>query len=198
VIGLEYILNLYEVQHQELAEKLGIKKQNINLWIKGKQAISKRYLPILKEMFGIEEELFQKEVDEIDRLIIQKEKLKNEIHPVAGKFELKLSLDDEPDLIQIPIYSSEEMNEIEFEIEKEKLIKGFREIILQSKDNYELGSFEQIQKLYEKYNDDPILRYMIEAISHYFNVLPDWVGDPRSDEFVEEFIELANKYFQKD
>ncbi len=31
MLGLEYVLNLYDVQHIELAEKLGIKKQNINL-----------------------------------------------------------------------------------------------------------------------------------------------------------------------
>ena len=29
MIGLEYILNLYNMQHIELAEILGIKKQNI-------------------------------------------------------------------------------------------------------------------------------------------------------------------------
>lgn len=34
LIGLEYILELYGMQQIELAEKLGIKKQNINLWIK--------------------------------------------------------------------------------------------------------------------------------------------------------------------
>jgi uncharacterized protein YjcR len=35
------------MQHIELAEKLGIKKQNINLWIKRKQNIPKKYLPVL-------------------------------------------------------------------------------------------------------------------------------------------------------
>ena len=40
------------MQHIELAEKLGIKKQNINMWIKGKQNIPKKYLPILEELFG--------------------------------------------------------------------------------------------------------------------------------------------------
>ena len=37
LIGLEFILELYGMQQIELAEKLGIKKQNINLWIKRKQ-----------------------------------------------------------------------------------------------------------------------------------------------------------------
>ena len=34
IIGLEYILALYDMQHIDLAERLGIKKQNINMWIK--------------------------------------------------------------------------------------------------------------------------------------------------------------------
>jgi hypothetical protein len=41
------------MQHIELAEKLGIKKQNINLWIKRKQNIPQKYLPVLQELFGI-------------------------------------------------------------------------------------------------------------------------------------------------
>ena len=35
LIGLEYILNLFNLQHIELAEKLGIKKQNIKYQMVG-------------------------------------------------------------------------------------------------------------------------------------------------------------------
>jgi len=48
VSELEYILSLYNMQHIKLAEKLEIKKQSINFWIKGKQKIPKKYLPILE------------------------------------------------------------------------------------------------------------------------------------------------------
>lgn len=41
MIGLEYILQITNIQHQELSELLGIKKQNINLWLQKKQKISK-------------------------------------------------------------------------------------------------------------------------------------------------------------
>ena len=75
MIGLEYILNLYNLQHIELAEKLGIKKQNINMWVKGRQNIPKKYLPILEELFGIDASYFGRELTEIDQLEIQKEKL---------------------------------------------------------------------------------------------------------------------------
>lgn len=64
------------MQHIELAEHLGIKKQNIHLWIKGKQNIPKKYLPILEEIFHVDADYFTKELDEIEKLEIQKEKLK--------------------------------------------------------------------------------------------------------------------------
>ncbi|MCM3055130.1 MULTISPECIES: helix-turn-helix domain-containing protein [Bacillaceae] len=43
MIGLEYILELYGMQQIELAEKLGIKKQNINLWIKKTKDLQKTF-----------------------------------------------------------------------------------------------------------------------------------------------------------
>lgn len=87
MIGLEYILSLYNMQHIDLAERLGIRKQNINLWIKGRQNIPKKYFPILEEIFGIKQEYFIKELNEIERLEIQKEKLKKDLKPVIKKYE---------------------------------------------------------------------------------------------------------------
>lgn len=107
MVGLEYILNLYGMQHQQLAEKIGIKKQNINLWISGKQDISKKHLPTLSEIFGIEEEYFQKELDDIDKLIIQKEKLKKELKPEIMRYDTQLMLGENADFIEKPIYNTE-------------------------------------------------------------------------------------------
>ena len=67
MIGLEYILELYRVQHKDLAEELGIRKQNINMWIKGKKKIPQKYLPILAEKYGMPVEYFQKELTDIDK-----------------------------------------------------------------------------------------------------------------------------------
>ena len=67
MIGLEYILEVYGVQQADLAEQLGIKPQNITLWFRGKQNISKKYLPILSEKFNIPVEYFQKELTNIDK-----------------------------------------------------------------------------------------------------------------------------------
>ena len=66
MIGLEYILDIFNMQHIELAEKLGIKKQNINMWIKGKQNIPKKYLPVFENIFNIPGGYFSKELNEIE------------------------------------------------------------------------------------------------------------------------------------
>jgi plasmid maintenance system antidote protein VapI len=194
MIGLEYILNLYGIQHQDLAEKLGIRKQNINLWIKGKQNVSKKYLPILSEMFGVAEEYFQKELNDIDKLIIQKEKLKRQLKPEIIRYDQQLMIGDNADIIEKPIYNTEVINEIELEIEKAKIIGDFRDVVSNINNDVELQMFNQIALLLKEHKDKAILRYTIDAVSHYYNVLPEWVGEPESDEFVEEFIELAEKY----
>lgn len=126
LIGLEYILNLYNLQHIELAERLGIKKQNINMWVKGRQNIPKKYLPVLEEFFGIDQSYFGRELSEIEQLEIQKEKLKRDLNPVIKKYEQQFSSGEINDLVEVPIYDQEEMNAIEREIEKAKLVSKFK------------------------------------------------------------------------
>ncbi|MBC2579962.1 helix-turn-helix domain-containing protein [Clostridium sp. DJ247] len=79
MIGLEYVLHLYKVQHSDLAEELGIAKQNINRWIKGTRKIPEKYLPVLSERFNIPAEMLQKELQEKDQVIIQSDKVINEV-----------------------------------------------------------------------------------------------------------------------
>ncbi|WP_061312566.1 helix-turn-helix domain-containing protein [Clostridium botulinum] len=197
MIGLEYVLNLYNMQHQELAEKLGIRKQNINLWIKGKQGVSKKHLPKLSEIFNLPEEYFQKELTELDKIIIQKVKLQKDIKPKIKKYETRLILSDnykKTDLEDIPIYEQKELNEIEIEIRKVKAIEEFREAISYINSDYEITTIEQIVILLKNNFKEKIFIDTIDAVSHYFGVLPDWVGDPYNDEFVEKFSNIAEKH----
>ena len=79
MIGLEYICGLYNKSHSSLARELGINsRQTINMWIKEKRGIAKKYLPRLVEIFNIPEEYFQKELSDLDKLQIQRIKLDNE------------------------------------------------------------------------------------------------------------------------
>lgn len=189
--GLEYVLGLYNMQHVELAEKLGIKKQNINMWIKGKQNIPKKYLPVLEETFKISREYFLKDLTEIDKLEIQKEKLKHEIEPVINNYEERFSIGEVNDIIQKPIYNKEEINTIERNIEKAKLTQKFKESLDIVDNNPHMESYKLMVELMEKVPYEIILKRTIEALGHYYGVIPNWVSsDDEQDEFEEDIFEI--------
>lgn len=195
MLGLEYILGLYNMQHIELAEKLGIKKQNINLWIKGKQNIPKKYLPVLEELFGIDKEYFIKELTEIEKLEIQKEKLKKDLKPVIKNHEQQFMIGEINDLVEVPIYDKEEMNAIERNIEKAKLVSRFKESLDIVDNNPYMDTYKLIIELLEKVQHEVVLHKTIEALAHYYEVLPDWVvSEPEQEEFEEEIFEVFDDH----
>lgn len=194
MIGLEYICNLYNIQYKEIAEMLGISKQTINSWVTGRRKIPKKYLPNLSNKFDIPEEYFQKEINDVDKLVIQKLKLEKELKPSIVSYDIQLMIGKDADLVEKPIYNAEEMNEIELEIEKAKIIKDFETVVSNVNNNIELQMYNQIVLLLKEYGNKRILGYTIDAVSHYYDVLPYWVGEPESEEFVEEFLKFAQKY----
>ncbi|EJR57267.1 hypothetical protein IIO_04794 [Bacillus cereus VD115] len=193
--GLEYILSLYNMQHIELAEKLGIRKQNINLWIKGKQNIPKKYLPVLEELFGLNSEYFIKELNEIERLEIQKEKLKRELKPVIKSHDMQFMIGDINDLVEVPVYDKEEINAMERAIEKAKIVSRFKAAIEVVDENPYLDTFKLIVELLEKAQHEVILHKTIEALGHYHEVLPDWINsEPEQEEFESEIFEVFDDH----
>lgn len=195
MIGLEYILNLYNFPHIELADKLGIRKQNINLWVKGRQNIPKKYIHVLEDLFGIGGEYFDRELTEIDRLEIQKEKLKKELEPVVMKYEQQFSSGEINDLVDIPIYDREEVNCIERDIDKTKLLMRFKESMDVVEKNPYMDTYKLVVELMEKAQHEAMLHRTIEALAHYYEVLPDWVSSgPEQDEYEGEIFELFDDY----
>lgn len=195
MIGLEYILNLYNLQHIELAERLGIKKQNINMWVKGRQNIPKKYLPVLEELFGIDQSYFGRELSEIEQLEIQKEKLKRDLNPVIKKYEQQFSSGEINDLVEVPIYDQEEMNAIEREIEKAKLVSKFKTAMDIVDNNPYLETYKLIVELLEKVQQESVLHKTVEALAHYYEVLPDWVNsEPEQAGFESEIFEVFDDH----
>lgn len=195
LIGLEYILNLYNMQHVELAEKLGIKKQNINMWIKRKQNIPKKYLPILAELFGLEQNYFSKDLTEIDKLEIQKEKIKKDLKPVIKKHEQQFMIGEINDIVEVPVYDKEEMNTIERSIEKAKLVSRFKKALDIVDNNPYIDTYKLIIELLENVQHEVVLHKTIEALAHYYGVLPDWVvSEPEQEEFEEEIFEVFDDH----
>lgn len=189
--GLNFILNLYDMQYIKLANILGINKQNITMWVKGKQKIPKKYLSTLEEIFNVDKEYFTKELTEIDKLEIQKEKLKQDLKPIISKKEQEFSIGEINDIIEKSIYDKEEMNTIEREIEKAKLAQRFKECMDIVDDNPYMDTYKLIIELMEKVPHEIVLHKTIEALSHYYKVLPDWVvSEPEQDDFEEEIMEV--------
>lgn len=195
VNGLEYILNLYNMQHIDLAEKLGIKKQNINLWIKGRQNIPKKYLPILEELFRVDCEYFIKELTDIDKLELQKEKLKQDIKPVVTRQDKQFMIGEINDLVEVPVYDQEEMNAMERTIEKAKLVERFKSTMEEVDDHPFMDTFKLMIELLEKSQHEPLLHKTMEALAHYLEVLPDYVNsEPEQDEFESELFEVFDDH----
>ena len=191
IIGLEYILTLYDIQHIELAEHLGIKKQNINLWIKGKQKIPKKYIPILEEYFGINKEYFNKNIDEIDKLEIQKEKLKRDLNPIIKKQQLVYVTDEINNMVKRPIYDKEEINSLERNIEKAKVINKFKSALEIVDPNPYIDTYKLITEILEKAQEEIIVHKTIQALAHYLEILPnDITTGEEQAEFESEIFEV--------
>ena len=195
MIGLEYILSLYNLQHVELAEKLGIKKQNINMWVKQKQSIPKKYLPVLEALFGVGSDYFSRELTEIEKLEIQKEKLKKDLNPVIKKHEEQFEIGEINDIVEKPFYDKEEINTIEREIEKAKLLSKFKEAIDVVDNNPYMDTYKLIVELMGKVQHEVVLHKTIEALAHYYEVLPDWVNSqPEQAGFETEIFEVFDDH----
>lgn len=179
------------MQHIELAEKLGIKKQNINMWIKGKQNIPKKYFPILEELFGIKADYFSKNIDEIDKLEIQKEKLKRDLKPIIKNEQSVYVGEEINDMVKVPIYDKEEINSLERNIEKAKLINRFKNSLEIVDPNPYIDTYKLVVEILEKGQHESIVHKTIEALAHYLEVLTEGIttGEEQA-EFESEIFEV--------
>lgn len=182
------------MQHIELAETLGIKKQNINMWIKGKQKIPKKYLPILEEIFSVNAEYFTKELDEIEKLEIQKEKLKTDLQPIIKNHRTILK-DGADKLEKVPVYDKHEINAIERDIEKAKLVQKFKESMDIVDDHPFMDSYRIIVELLDQAGGEIILHKTLQGLAHYLNVLPGSISTGEEQkEFESELFEVLDDH----
>ncbi|WP_139692755.1 YdaS family helix-turn-helix protein [Sporolactobacillus terrae] len=194
MIGLEYLLGLYNMQQLELADRLGIKKQNINLWLKGKQKIPKKYLPTLEQLFHVDRSYLSKELNELEKLELQKEKLKAELQPIIKRHEDVLRPGAEK-LDAVPIYDREEMNRIDRTIEKTKLVQRFKKSLERVDDHPYMDTYRIILELLEQAESEIILQKTIQGLAHYLNVLPgDISTGPEQEEFEAALFEVLDDY----
>lgn len=169
MIGLEYILKISGMGNTELAERLGIKKQNISRWFKGERKIPVKYLPTLIELFQVDEKYFQKELNEIDKLEIQKIRMENDI--VEEEYEDFVTDPDTGE--EIPITRTyidsgllQAINMTDYNISEKKLLANIKE----SLDKCFVSAQEQED---EDYFDDGLseANELLSLYEHFFGLI---------------------------
>ncbi|MBY6835999.1 helix-turn-helix domain-containing protein [Clostridium botulinum] len=171
MFGLEFLCKLYNMQQTELAEKVGVSKQIVNIWMKKTRPIPKKYYDKLSEIFGgLDSKYFSKELTELDKLEIQMNKLDNEwiaeeyeeeaYDPVTGEYEK----DKNGNIIMIKRIATDIGQEqyyemLKYEIDEAKLINRLKQTLAeifykaQLNENYiygdELTEAYSILNLYE-------------------------------------------------
>lgn len=160
MIGLEYILELYGVQHKDLAEELGIRKQNINMWMKGKKNIPQKYLPVLAEKYRMPVEYFQKELTDIDKRNIDLLYAEIEVDNTAADY-IDVIIDEETgQAVEVPrtYYDSGAMDNYrmkEAELKEAKAMNKIRGVIndipeTETMDEY-INMYEDNIELFDRY-----------------------------------------------
>ena len=93
--------------------------------------------------------------------------------------------------MEVPIYDKEEINTMERTIEKAKLMSRFKEAMDIIDDNPYIDTYKLIVELMEKGQHESLVHKTIEALGHYFEILPDSVSTgPEQDEFESEIFEV--------
>ena len=186
MIGLEYILELYGVQHKDLAEELGIRKQNINMWMKEKKNIPQKYLPVLAEKYRMPVEYFQKELTDIDKRNIDLLYAEIEVDNTAADY-IDVIIDEETgQAVEVPrtYYDSGAMDNYrmkEAELKEAKALNKIRgvindipepetmnEYINMYEGNIEL--FDRYAKVVEGASYRGDLSYMLSAMEMFNNL----------------------------
>ncbi|MBN1061292.1 hypothetical protein DVV95_05595 [Clostridium botulinum] len=171
MFGLDYLCSIYNMQQTELAEKLGVSKQIINIWMKKTRPIPKKYYDKLSEIFGgLDSKYFSKELTELDKLEIQMNKLDNEwiaeeyeeeaYDPVTGEYER----DKNGNIIMIKKIATDRGQEmyremLKYDIDKARLVNRLKQTLAevfykaQLKEDYiygdEINEAYSILNLYE-------------------------------------------------
>ncbi|MFD2115089.1 helix-turn-helix domain-containing protein [Paenibacillus yanchengensis] len=68
MIGLEYIVKLYNGTYKKLAEKLEITPSTVTDWLSKRRPIPRAKLEALSKLFNLEAEYFQKELTKIEEI----------------------------------------------------------------------------------------------------------------------------------
>lgn len=118
-----------------------------------------------------------------------------DLKPVIKKHDQQFMIGKINSMVEVPIYDKEEINTIERYIENAKLVSRFKEALDIVDNNPYMDTYKLIVELLEKAQHEVVLHKTIEALAHYYEVLPDWVATgPEQDEFEEDIFEVFDDH----
>ncbi|SDI30444.1 helix-turn-helix domain-containing protein [Alteribacillus bidgolensis] len=187
---LEYCAKIFDYQYKEIAEELGVSKQTITDYIKGKtRYIPKKHLPKLSELFnGIDPTFFNKkelnEVEELDVQIAHIEKLS------AKEYE-EVETDGEI-LISDPL--SSERSRLYSLRNKKVLVNKIFEHIADGDNSHKSSVVKQIVNVFEERSRDEI-----DALYIFTYILSTNWGKPagmrkKDEQLMEDLKDVLKKH----
>lgn len=200
MLGIAYIRQLYNLSLMEFAVKMGVSNQMVSMWERGIKPIAKKRLIDLSKEFGIPEEYFQQELSELDKLEIQKNKLKNDYEAITikvGTEEVEGKSINRETMYALQVNSVRTKKELMFQEIEESLmpIKYDEEYIYINKDKL-LGYIKMYNHFAEiiKSRLVPIevVRSALRAILHRYNLESDMYYGFESDEEINLTTEIFN------
>jgi transcriptional regulator with XRE-family HTH domain len=146
MIGLAYIRLQKNLTLEEIAAKVGLKKQNVNGWEKGNRPIPKKYLPILSDMLNVSQEYIQKQLSDQEILEYQNLKLVKELKGSEYTFDGEMYDEDTGKYTVVPQvgydYSLlEEMQKNDSDISKIKMLRKIDNIVSEEDSDDELSQY---------------------------------------------------------
>ncbi|MEF2245381.1 helix-turn-helix domain-containing protein [Paenibacillus sp. IITD108] len=215
MIGLEYIVKLYNGTYKKLAEKLGITPSTVTDWLSRRRPIPKAKLEALSQLFRIEEDFFQKELTKVEEIELRLDYLRRESKRDSFEVEDVIADDDGKEYGYTKIIDPHEdewrMATEELKIEKVILtLQGelYNELYELDRGNkaYEiiermtnvlnesvpLGLDDEQQLQWERKHDNRI--EALRSMMYFMGITGFFVWDEEEESFHNELFKLLKKH----
>lgn len=183
--GLEYLCLSKSIKYNDLADMLGIKRQNINAWIKGKRKIPDKYKPILSDYFHVSQEYLDEDIVVRNGEAVEDEK--GESNEEKIMFDEENGFDfDEMDYL----YDEEEtIKRIEMGIKNIQAKNGERKIIGRRKNI--LNVYKWFARIIESRKIPPHI--LINVFKAVMIVYTDELQHYSTNEYVDNLVDVVRK-----